>query len=191
MDAYKKYLIEEIKMREADADILLSGSEKRYYKKGADIQKQGDASNIVRIIIKGCARGFMLVDGKEVTTNFYFEKDHAYDYVNYLKEEKVEINIQALDDVEAIEISMEALDFLNSEILGIHQMNHQIFKMYLIILESQRIDFIVKTPKQRYLTLLKNNKEVISRVPQHQIASFIGISAEHLSRIRKEIRDNE
>lgn len=191
MDAYKKYLIEEIKMREADADILLSGSEKRYYKKGVDIQKQGDASNIVRIIIKGCARGFMLVDGKEVTTNFYFEKDHAYDYVNYLKEEKVEINIQALADVEAIEISMEALDFLNSEILGIHQMNHQIFKMYLIILESQRIDFIVKTPKQRYLTLLKNNKEVISRVPQHQIASFIGISAEHLSRIRKEIRDNE
>jgi len=191
MDAYKKYLIEEIKMREADADLLLSGSEKRYYKKGVDIQKQGDASNIVRIIIKGCARGFMLVDGKEVTTNFYFEKDHAYDYVNYLKEEKVEINIQALADVEAIEISMEALDFLNSEILGIHQMNHQIFKMYLIILESQRIDFIVKTPKQRYLTLLKNNKEVISRVPQHQIASFIGISAEHLSRIRKEIRDNE
>lgn len=190
MENYKTYLQGEIGMCESDAELFLSGFEKRCYKKGEEIQQQGDKSNIVRIITQGCARGFIVVDGKEVTTNFYFENDHAYDYVNYLKQEQALINIQALDHVEAIELSMEALDFLNTEVLGFHKMSHQLFKLNVIKLESQRIDLIIKTPKQRYLALLENNKEVISRVPQHQIASFIGISAEHLSRIRKEIRDN-
>ena len=176
-------------MREADAELFLSGFEKRYYIKGDYLQQEGNKSNILRVLTQGCARGFIVVEGKEVTTNFYFENDHTYDYVNYLKQQAGEINIQALDDVEAIEVSMEALDFLDSEVLGFHRMSHQMFKMNIIKSESQRIDFIVKTTKQRYLALLENNKEVISRVAQHQIASFIGISAEHLSRIRKEIRD--
>ena len=85
---------------------------------------------------------------------------------------------------------MEALGFLNSKLIGFHRMSHQMFKMNLIKSESQRMDFIIKTPKEKYLALLKNNKQVISRVPQHQMASFIGIPAEHLSRIRKEIRDS-
>ena len=191
MDAYKRYLVEAIGMTQADADLFLSGFETVQYKKGDYLQEEGDKCNVVRIILQGCARGFIVVDGKEVTTNFYFEHDHTYDYINYLKQQNGEINIQALGDVEAMELSMEALDFLHSEVIGFHRMSHQIFKMNMIKSESQRMDFIIKTPKERYLTLLKNNKQVISRVPQHQIAAFIGISAEHLSRIRKEIRDAE
>ncbi len=191
MDAYKRYLVEEIGMTQADADLFLSGFETVQYKKGDYLQEEGDKCNVVRIILQGCARGFVVIDGKEVTTNFYFEHDHTYDYVNYLKQQKGNITIQALDNIEAIELSMEALDFLQSEVMGFHRMSHQLFKMNIIKSESQRMDFIVKTPKERYLALLKNNKQVISRVPQHHIASFIGISAEHLSRIRKEIRDAE
>ncbi|WP_117884823.1 cyclic nucleotide-binding domain-containing protein [Aureibaculum luteum] len=84
---------------------------------------------------------------------------------------------------------MATLEFLNSEIIGFHRMSFQLFKINFIKVEEQRQFFITKTPKERYLDLRKNNKQIISRVPQHQIASFIGISAEHLSRIRKEIRD--
>lgn len=190
MDAYKSYLVEEIGMNHTDADLFLSGFETVHYKKGDYLQVEGDKCNVVRIILQGCARGFVVVDGKEVTTNFYFEHDHTYDYINYLKQQKGDITIQALDNIEAIELSMEALDFLQSEVMGFHRMGHQLFKMNIIKSESQRMDFIIKTPKERYLALLKNNKQVISRVPQHQIASFIGISAEHLSRIRKEIRSS-
>ena len=189
MENYKRYLVSEIGMSNSEAELFLSGFETVKFKKGDFLQEEGDKCNVVRILLQGCARGFVVVDGKEVTTNFYFEYDHTYDYINYLRQQKGDINIQALDDIEAIELSMEALDFLQSEVIGFHRMSHQIFKMNIIKSESQRMDFIVKTPKERYLALLKNNKQVISRVPQHQIASFIGISAEHLSRIRKEIRD--
>jgi len=187
MEAYKNYLIEKIGMTGANADLFLSGFETVKYKKGDFLQEVGDKCNVVRILLQGCARGFVVLDGKEITTNFYFEHDHTYDYINYLKQQKGDINIQALDDIVAIELSMEALDFLESEIIAFHRMSHQMFKMNMIKSETQRMDFIIKKPKERYFDLLKNNKQVILRVPQHQIASFIGISAEHLSRIRKEI----
>lgn len=188
MESYKKYLIESLDMSAVDADLFLSGFEIVEYNKGDFLLNEGVSSNLVRIILKGCARGFVVVDGKEITINFYFENDHTYDYVNFLLNQKAQLNIQALDSIKAIEMTVEALEFLNSEIIGFHRMSFQMFKMNYIKTENERQGFIVKSPKERYFNLLKNNKQIISRVPQHQVASYIGISAEHLSRIRKEIR---
>lgn len=186
MESFKIYLIELLNMNETDADLFLSGFDEVNYKKGDFLLEEGEKCSSIRFILEGCARGFVVVAGKEITTNFYFENDHTYDYVNFLLNQKAEINIQALDSVRAIEMTMEALEFLNSEIIGFHRMSFQMFKMNYIKTEKERQAFIIKNPKERYLDLLKNNKQIISRVPQYQVASYIGISAEHLSRIRKE-----
>ena len=185
MDRYKKYLIDTLEMSEEDASLFLSGFEETEYSKGDYLLKEGDKCNIVRVILKGSARGFVVVDGKEITTNFYFENDHTYDYMKYLLHQPAEINIQALDSIHAIELSMAALEFLDTEIIGFFKMSFNLFKMNYLKAEKERLGFIIKSPKERYLDLLKNNKQIISRVPQHQVASYIGISPEHLSRIRK------
>ncbi len=187
MDNYKRYLVETLEMSDTDAELFLSGFEIVEYNKGDYLLKEGDKCNVVRVVLNGCARGFVVVDGKEITTNFYFENDHTYDYVNYLLNQRAEINIRALVAIKAIELTMEALEFLNSEIIGYYKMSFNLFKMNYLKVEKERQGFIIMSPKDRYLDLLKNNKQIISRVPQHQVASYIGISAEHLSRIRKEI----
>jgi len=94
-------------------------------------------------------------DGKEFTTNFYFENDHSYDYVHYLQNKPSQINIKALSPIKTIEVRMEPLEFLNSEIIGFHRMSFQLFKLNFIKVEKQRQSFILKTPKERYLDLLK------------------------------------
>lgn len=190
MESYKRYLEETLGMGDADAGLFLSGFELVEYNKGDFLLEEGGKCNVIRIVLKGCARGFVVVEGKEITTNFYFENDHTYDYVNYLQNKNAQINIQALDSIQAIEMTMEALEFLKSEVLGFHRMSFNMFKMNYIKIENERKGFIIESPKERYLNLLKNNKQIISRVPQHQVASYIGISAEHLSRIRKEIRNH-
>ncbi len=187
MENYKRYLIERLDMSDIDADLFLSGFELVEYNKGDFLLKEGDKSDKIRIILTGGARGFVNVDGKEITTHFYFENDHTYDYVQYLLNQPAVINIQALSAIRVIEMTIAALEFLNSEIIGFHRMSFNMFKMNYIKVENERQGFILKKPKERYLELLKNNKQVISSVPQHQVASFIGISAEHLSRIRKEL----
>ncbi|SDW07810.1 cAMP-binding domain of CRP or a regulatory subunit of cAMP-dependent protein kinases [Lutibacter oricola] len=187
MNVYKDYLISKLGMNNDDADLFLSGFEEVIYKKGSFLQKEGDKCNVIRIILEGCARGFVVVNGKEISTNFYFENDHTYDYVNFLLNKKGTLNIKALDTIRAIEMTIEALEFLQSEVIGFHRMSFHMFKMNYIKTENERMNFIIKSPKERYLNLVKNNKHIISRIPQHQIASYIGISPEHLSRIRKEI----
>jgi len=187
MESYKRYLIETLGMNDIDADLFLSGFKKVEYNKGDYLLKEGGKCNVVRVLLQGCARGFLVVDGKEITTNFYFENDHTYDYAKYLVNQPAEVNIQALGSIKAIEMTLEALDFLNSEIIGFYKMSFNLFKLNFLKVEKERKGFITRSPKERYLDLLKNNKQIISRVPQHQLASFIGISAEHLSRIRKEI----
>ncbi len=111
MDRYKKYLIDTLEMSEEDAGLFLSGFEEVEYRKGDYLLKEGDKCNIVRVILMGSARGFVVVDGKEITTNFYFENDHTYDYTKYLLHQRAEINIQALDSIQAIEWSMAASNF--------------------------------------------------------------------------------
>jgi hypothetical protein len=111
--------------------------------------KEGNKSNKIRIILKGCARGFVNVDGKEITTNYYFENDHTYDYVNYLLQEKAQIHIHALDTVKCIEMTRAALEFLNSEIIGFHRMSFNLFKMNYIKTEYERQGFIINNSKRK------------------------------------------
>ncbi len=93
MKNYKKYLVETLAMNDTDADLFLSGFELAEYNKGDYLLEEGKKCNIVRVILRGCARGFVVVDGKEITTNFYFENDHTYDYMRYLLQQAAEINI--------------------------------------------------------------------------------------------------
>ena len=61
--SFKEYLISEMDMGKKDANIFISGFEEIHYNKGDYILKEGSKNNIVRIILKGCARGFVLVVG--------------------------------------------------------------------------------------------------------------------------------
>lgn len=187
IEKYKVYLVDNLGMSYEDADLFLSGFEMVNYKKGDVISKEGDKANIVRVLLKGSARGYVISSGNEVVTKFYFENDHIYDYAAYLLKQKSDMYIQALEDLETIEMSIEAAEFLQTEILGYHRMSFHMFKLNYLKVEKERLSFILKTPKERYIDLLQNNKQVILKVPQYQVASYIGISPEHLSRIRKEL----
>lgn len=187
MENYKIFLMNELEMSERDANMFLSGFVPVSYKKGSLILEEGKPCNTVRIILSGSARGFVNMDGKEMTINFYFAKDHAYDYSSYILNNYSEINIQALEALETLEMNMEFQDFMAIENLSYYKMNVNMFKMNFLKMEKERRAFILKSPKERYLHLLQNNKQIISTVPQHQVASYIGISPEHLSRIRRDI----
>ncbi|MFA7116844.1 MAG: hypothetical protein WC140_06435 [Bacteroidales bacterium] len=187
IENYKNYLNKKLCMPLEDADLFLSGFDLVNYKKGDYLLKQGDKNNIVKIILSGSARGFVIIDGNEFTTNFYFENDHAYDYVNYLNKHSSGMYIKALENITNLEMSFEATDFLSQEIIGYYKMSFYLFKENFIKVEKERKNHILKSPKERYLDLVKNHQNIISKVPQYQLASFIGISPEHLSRLRREI----
>ncbi len=171
--------------KEMEKDIIES-TFIRVFKRNSQLLKEGDISQECFFIIKGCIRAYYVKDGEEITTNFYMENEavtpSAYGQ-----------NTLSKYYLECIEDTMICVGTVDKEI--------EIYKKYpalesltrtfgenLIAKQQETIDeFKMSTPEERYLHLIKNRADLIQRVPQHQIASYLGIKPESLSRIRKRI----
>lgn len=176
-------LTEEEKQAIIDLDIF------RSYEKGTVILKEGDIIKGGYFVIKGCLRCYYIIDGEEKTTGFSTEGEplttvpgadtsRAAHYVSCMEDSIVAVgNMEKGEEMIEKFPRFEKLCMIMAEqLLGDSLASHA--------------DFKNSTPEQRYLDLLKNRPNLLQRVPQHQIASFLGIKPQSLSRIRKRIAQN-
>ncbi|MCW4467706.1 Crp/Fnr family transcriptional regulator [Flavobacterium sp. MFBS3-15] len=149
--------------------------------------REGDNVNKLYYVNTGVLRGYYLKEGVEHTCNFFFSPYMMTDLFSVRDNVPTLMNVQAIKDSECYEVDfaeIEELAFQNPDLLKVF------FKMYehLFRLSIKRqISFIYDTPTERYVNLFKERPNVIAEIPQHYIASFLGIQPETLSRIRKRI----
>jgi len=156
------------------------------FDKGTIILEEGNRSNECFFIIKGCIRSFCIKDGEERTTEFYTEEQavvpSAYGTTipskHYL--ECIEYTIAGVGTPE-METEMYR------KFPQIESLNRALGDAIMAKQQDTFAEFKTASPEERYLSLLKNRPDLIQRVPQHQIASYLGIKPESLSRIRKRI----
>ncbi|MBD3629275.1 Crp/Fnr family transcriptional regulator [Cyclobacterium sp.] len=156
------------------------------FKKGEILLKKGSTSNECYFIIKGCIRSYYLKDGDEKTIEFYTEDEAViplnYDTIipsgHYL--ECVEETIVSVGNPELESETFQKFPELAtlSRIIGEKIMAQQ---------QESFADYKMSTPEERYLNLVKRRPDLIQRVPQHQIASYLSIKPESLSRIKRRI----
>lgn len=149
--------------------------------------REGDNIKKLYFIHTGVLRGYYMKDGIEHTCNFFFSPYMMTDLFSVRENTPTLMNVQALKDTECY-----AADFLEIEQLAYSrpELLKVFFKMYEHLFQlsiKRQISFIYDTPKERYLNLFKERPNVIAEIPQHYIASFLGIKPETLSRIRKKI----
>ncbi len=154
-------------------------------KKGELLVRNGEICRQVSFINKGLVRLFYLVDGKEISTGFVAENEYVSEYESFLTTQPSSGNIDALEDCELVNLSyndMQAMYQLNPvfEIFG-----RKIAEILFIMISSQTTRLLTMTPEERYQSVIQNHPFIIQRVPQYMIASFIGITPEHLSRLKK------
>jgi len=159
-------------------------------KKGTTLLKQGQKSKDSFFVLKGCIRVYYIIDGEEKTTAFYTEMEGLTP--------PCVINKSPSDYyVNCIENSILLISNSEMEL----EMNTKFPKFELMcrklseeLLAKERIDFAEfknSSPEQRYLNLLQKRPDLLQRVPQHQIASFLGIKPESLSRLRARILEKK
>lgn len=176
-------LTEEEKRAIVDLDII------RSFKKGTVLVKEGDIIKSGYLVIKGCLRSYYIVDGEEKTTEFYTETEPI-------------VPVSGTDDSGAAHFVSCVEDSIIT--VGDPEMQKETsekfprFEKLCLIISEQLLensltslaDFKNSTPEQRYVNLLKNRPQLLQRVPQHQIASFLGMKPQSLSRIRKRLAQN-
>lgn len=155
----------------------------RPVKKGTILLKEGQLSQEGYFVLKGCVRKYYIIDGEEKTTNFYTElqgevpecvsnkKPSTY-YLTCVEDSIISVSTPDLEeDVFAKFPRFETLCRIVSEEL-------------LVKSQSSMDDFKNSSPAQRYEDLLVTRPDLVQRVPQHQLASFLGITPQSLSRLK-------
>lgn len=152
--------------------------------------EEGKISGHYYFIEKGCIRAAFNNNGKDKTVQFFFENEGLSSIESFLK------NTPSLFTIETIEpsvIYMLPKVHVNNLMNELSREPGSLKMILDISVERQLhymhefLSFIRDTPEQRYQNLLKENPHIIQRVPQHYIASYLGVSTVHLSRIKSKI----
>jgi CRP-like cAMP-binding protein len=179
------------KLTEEETIALTESMVIKEIRKGDFLLKEGQRNTDTFFVLSGLVRQYKLTNGEEITTNFFNEGQWIISLTSFS------------DDTIATDFLVcEEITFI---VVGNEEKAQEIFKkfprlettsravMESVFAEQQRMltSYLTETPEQRYLSLLNKRPDIFQRVPQYQIASYIGVKPESLSRIRKRIANKQ
>jgi CRP-like cAMP-binding protein len=172
---------------DSELEIIMPYFEMRKFKKKAILLDIGKVSNEVFYIIKGCIRLYCEKDGEELSTYFFTENMFAGSYDSFLSRKTSKVAIETLEECEVLVLTHEAQEKLYDIFPKMNEFIRKAIEQRFVLLHDLFISYLLNSPEERYLTLLNDRPDLLQRIPQHQIASFIGVTPVSLSRIRNRI----
>jgi CRP-like cAMP-binding protein len=151
---------------------------------------EGDVSKKAYYIEKGCIRVWFNNKGKDVTFQFFFEGEAVSSLESFKKSMPSQVTLETIEPSVLHWIHKKDHDNMMKELNAIPEIREQLSDILLdrqINYMTHFMSFIKDTPKERYLNLLKEKPHIIKRIPQHYIASYLGITSVSLSRIRNAV----
>ncbi|MFN1219524.1 Crp/Fnr family transcriptional regulator [Chryseobacterium kwangjuense] len=155
--------------------------------KGDYLLRNGEICRTDNYIISGTLKAFCINadTGNEEILYFAIDDWWATDMESFRQQEPSIYNIQALEKTELLQISFHSFQKMLEQIPALERYFRIILESYLGALQKRIIYNHIYNAEQRYLDFLQNYPNIAARIPQYLIASYLGISAEFLSRIRK------
>ncbi|MEP2669626.1 MAG: Crp/Fnr family transcriptional regulator [Cyclobacteriaceae bacterium] len=179
-----------ISLTDEEKNAILSLDLFRSQKKGATLLEKGQKSKHSYFVLKGCIRVYYIIEGEEKTTAFYTEMDALTPHC-VANNTPSEYFISCVEDSILLVSSSDMEAEVNSKFPKFETMCRMLSEE---LLAKQRIDFDefkTSSPEQRYQNLLEKRPDLIQRVPQHQLASYLGIQPQSLSRLRARILEKK
>lgn len=152
--------------------------------------QEGEISKKLFLIEKGCIRVCFNHHGKDLTFQFFFENNTVSSIESFIKKFPSPVTIETIEPSVLWWIHKNDLDRIIEEIKEIPQLRDKLIN----VLFDRTFDymkhffsFIKDNPTERYLNLLREKPQLIQRIPQHYIASYLGVTTVHLSRIKSKL----
>jgi len=180
------YLAKYLTLSEEEKKAIVDFNIFKTYKKGTILLQAGQLSTDCYFVIKGCIRCYYIIEGEEKTTAFYTELESLAPPCSVHKKPS-EHYVSCVEDT--------ILTVANSETEKTGFEKFPRFEAICRILSEELLaknqttfdDFKTSTPEQRYLNLLHKRPDLLQRVPQYQLASYLGITPQSLSRMRSRL----
>ncbi|MHA4811296.1 Crp/Fnr family transcriptional regulator [Flavitalea flava] len=177
-----------IELSGEDIALLMSCSVHRNLKKGDTLLKDGDICRSFYLVDDGYLRTYYNMDDSVINMNFTFEGEFASNLKSLRNRIPSELTIEAGEDAS---VWIFNLDMMVTRFSGNPQLMrfvHQLAISMLLASEKHSDLFKIYTPTERYRYIEKNNPRLIQRIPLSQMASYLGVARETLSRIRGKVQ---
>ncbi|MBA3284938.1 MAG: Crp/Fnr family transcriptional regulator [Nitrosopumilus sp.] len=182
-----KYFQRIMPLSDEEIKAIIETMNIQYYKKGTVLLNEGQISTEVYFVLEGCVRQYYLVDGEEKTTNFYTEEQWVISLNSFNQSVASNHYLACSEDSSLVVGNSKKAEDLYKRFPKLETVSRKV--MEKVFAEQQEImgAYFTDTPEQRYLKLLKSRPELFQKIPQYQIASYVGVKPESLSRIRKRL----
>ena len=164
---------------------LLSVSKVFTLQKGEQLVKEGQYSDKTFFIINGCARAFYLKDGKDISDWFAFENDFISSINSFFLNIPSPHYIELIEDSEILELSRKDVEILSDKYHDFERLSKIIITKTMLQQQERISSMQFHSAEEKYDNILSIQPNITKRVPLTHIASYIGITLETLSRIRK------
>ena len=150
--------------------------------------QEGDVCRYQAYVVKGLLRSYTVdAKGSEHILQFASEGWWMADLSSYLTNEPSFLNIDALEDVELLLLTKPSWEQAMKEIPALEHYFRVIIQNHLVATQKRLLQSLAETAEEKYNRFLATYPECVQRLPQHMVASYVGVSRETLSRIRKQV----
>jgi CRP-like cAMP-binding protein len=169
---------------EKESHIFCAHIKAMIVQKNDYLLKEGKVCQSFYFVVQGSFRHYQITDtGKEITQNLYLDNDWIVDYKSFTSQQPSSSAIQATEESEVFDLSVDELHSLMKTSDAFFQLG----RIFQFALEQQGLQLQLSTPKERYSFLLQNKPQLIQRFPLKYIASYLGMTPETLSRVRRNL----
>jgi CRP-like cAMP-binding protein len=161
------------------------------FKKGTILLHEGAVSTLCYFVLKGCVRQFCTVNEEERTVEFYTENQTVVLFSSYGQQTPSKYSFVCAEDCTLIVGDMAQEQAMYDQFPKLASITRGMVEQHFGKTQEDFATFITSSAEERYTRLLATRPDVFQRVPQHHIASYLGVTPESLSRIRKRMLMNK
>ncbi|WP_194777643.1 Crp/Fnr family transcriptional regulator [Pararhodonellum marinum] len=170
-----------------EIDALKNVAKKMALPKSTVFFRGESVFNRLYFLESGIVRSYRLIDGEDFTYFFFFQNEFVVDFESFLKDEKSPFFFETLED-------STVFCFEKKDIYMLYDLYPKFEKIGRIMAENAYLSaasrlkqYQTDSLKSRYLRLMEKNPSLLQKIPQHYVASYLGVKPQSLSRIKAEI----
>lgn len=189
-DLLRAHILKRIDLTDEELTRMTTFFTPKQFRKKHFLLQEGAVCRYITFVVKGCLRWYSIdTKGEEHVMQFAIEDWWISDLQSYLSGEPSMYNIDALDDSEVLLLDKNSRDSLLIALPKLERFFRLLLERSYVAAQQRLACSLSVSAEERYLAFLKAFPALPQRVPQNQIASYLGIAPESLSRIRKHLSD--
>ncbi|WP_136480824.1 Crp/Fnr family transcriptional regulator [Cognatitamlana onchidii] len=182
------YISKYISLSKEEEAIFLSKISFRKYLKGQYLVQQGDICRFTNFVVSGCTRTFLVDDkGQEHIIMFGIEDWWVSDIGSFITQTPADYNVQCLENTSVYQFSYEDQEAMFESIPKLERLFRKLLERHLVSSQKRIVRGLSLNAKQQYQYFKDQYPNIEQRVPQYMIASYLGITKEFLSKLKKQL----